>query len=160
MSSPASLDLRERVVKAYLRGGLTYAEVAERFTVGAATVSRWLRLYRETKGVAPRGRGGGKPRKIPVEKEKFVDRLVQEHPDWSESELREGLRAQHGIEVSASTLGRVVRRLGYSVKKRPSSRPNATGLRSFAAEKATPKTSKPSPLRIWFLWTKRVQTSQ
>src|SRR6185436_6851937 len=49
MAAPASLDLRRRVVEAYERGGVTYAQGGERFAVGRATVNRWLRRFRETR---------------------------------------------------------------------------------------------------------------
>jgi transposase len=48
MVASISLDLRQRVVDAYNRGGLTYAAVASLFSVGQASVCRWLRRNRET----------------------------------------------------------------------------------------------------------------
>jgi transposase len=118
MASATSLDLRRRVVEAYRRGGVTYAEVAARFAVGQASVSRWLRRARQTGDVKPLPHGGGYPRRISKEQEPIVERLVQEHPDWSEEELAKAVREKLSIQVSAVTVGRVVRRLGYSVKKK------------------------------------------
>jgi transposase len=160
MAAPASLDLRRRVVEAYLRGGCTYAEVAARFTVGEATVSRWLRRYRESGDVNPRPHGGGQPRLITGQQERLVERLVREHPDWTEAEFAEELSRRHGIEASAVTVGRVVRRLGYSVKKKHSSPGNRIAPTSFAGEQSGPGESEESALRVWFFWTKRVRTRQ
>lgn len=158
MAAPASLDLRRRVVEAYLRGGSTYAEVAARFAVGEATVSRWLRRYRESGDVSPRPHGGGQPRLITSKQEKLVERLVREHPDWTEAEFAEELRRRHGIEASSVTVGRVIRRLGYSVKKRRSSPASEIVPMSLADDGSGPNKSEESALRVWFLWTKRART--
>lgn len=42
-----SLDLRLRIVARYEEGDITYAELAEAFSVGEATISRLLRRRRE-----------------------------------------------------------------------------------------------------------------
>jgi transposase len=158
MASATSLDLRRRVVEAYRRGGVTYAEVAARFAVGQASVSRWLRRARQTGDVKPLPHGGGYPRRISKEQEPIVERLVQEHPDWSEEELAKAVREKLSIQVSAVTVGRVVRRLGYSVKKKRSSRPNVIEQTSSVEDANTTSESDASPLRVWFLWTKPVRT--
>ena len=50
-----SLDLRRRVVRAYHEGlTATYEATAELFGIGRATVSRLLRLERETGDVLPK----------------------------------------------------------------------------------------------------------
>jgi transposase len=148
------------VVEAYERGGLTYAEVAERFTVGRATVSRWLRRKRETGDIEPRPHGGGQPRKINPEQEKLVEKLVQAHPDWTEAEFADALSKQYGVDASAVTVGRVIRRLGYSVKKRPFSQRSGIDRTLSGDEKNTQAGSEISPLRVWFLWTKRARMSR
>ena len=58
MPGSLSIDLRKRAVAEYRKGGMTYADVAEQFSVGEATVNRWLRLERETGDLAPRSRPG------------------------------------------------------------------------------------------------------
>ena len=50
MAKGYSDDLRERVVAALQRGGLTDEAVAKLFQIGEATVHRWKRLKRETGG--------------------------------------------------------------------------------------------------------------
>ena len=49
MPSPLPDELRERVVQAYLSGDESFEAVAQRFSVGSASVKRWVRLKR-TKG--------------------------------------------------------------------------------------------------------------
>ena len=46
MSTPLSLDLRVRVLAA-VASGLSHREVSKRFSVSAASVSRWRALERE-----------------------------------------------------------------------------------------------------------------
>jgi transposase len=160
MAASTSVDLRRRVVDAYRRGGCSYREIAERFAVGKASVSRWLRRFRETGQVAPLPHGGGMPRLIAAKNEKVLNQLVLAHPDWTEAELGEAFRKRTRLSVSDVTVGRAVRRLGYSVKKKRSSRPNEIVPMSSVVDKAGGTKSGTPPLRVWFLWTKRARTSR
>jgi transposase len=153
-----SEDLRRRIIDGWKKKGLSTEELAERFDVGTATVKRLKRAYRETGSIEPKGHGGGNPRRISVEQEPLVEALVQKHPDWTEAKYAEVLQKEHGIRASAVTVGRVIRRLGYSVKKNPSLRTSATSPTSSASEPNTKNESETSPLHVWFLWTKRART--
>jgi putative transposase len=64
MARPFSLDLRERVVGAVERDGLSRRRAAARFGVGVSTVIAWVRLFRETGSVAPGKMGGHRPKKL------------------------------------------------------------------------------------------------
>jgi transposase len=155
-----SEDLRRRIINAWLKKRLTTNELADIFGVGAATVTRLKALYRQTKSVKPKPHRGGHPRRISEEHEHLVESLVQRHPDWTETQYAKALAAEHGIEASAVTVGRVIRKLGYSVKKRPWSRRNAIGPISADGDASTSSESLTSPLRVWFLWTKPARTSR
>lgn len=154
MPAPISEDLRRRIIATWRNEHLTNEELAERFAVGGATVKRLKKRFVETKSIAPKAHGGGQPRKIKPEQEELVAALVQQHPDWREDQYAAQLAEKHGIHASAVTVGRVIRRLGYSVKKRRSSQPSATGKKSSSGDVGTSKRSNTSPLRVWFLWTK------
>jgi transposase len=158
--SPLSLDLRRRIIAAWKREKLTILQLAERFDVGAATVKRLQRRFRQSKSIVPSPHGGGTPRKIPPDKEHLLDSMVLAHPDWSEDEYAEELWRKHRIKASGVTVGRAIRRLGYSVKKRHSSRVKEIARTSSKDDGATSNESDPSPLRVWFLWTKRARTSR
>jgi transposase len=155
MARRISKDLRQRVVHAYGRGRVTYAEVADRYSVGIASVSRWLRCHRETGDVRGKPHGGGQKRRIGPEDDRILDKLVISHPDWTEEEYAKKLSEELGRPLKASTVGRAIRRLGYGVKKRPSLPASETVPKSGEDANNTPQTSHPSPLRVWFLWTKR-----
>lgn len=64
MAKPYSVDLRERVVGAVERGGLSRRQAAGRFGVGISTVISWVRRFRTTGSVAPGKMGGHKPKAI------------------------------------------------------------------------------------------------
>jgi transposase len=154
-----SEDLRWRIINAWQRKKLTTQELADLFGVGEATVTRLKKTFRDTKGVAAKPHGGGNPSRIAKEHEPLVEALVQQHPDWTEAQYAKQLTEKHGISASSVTVGRVVRRLGYSVKKKPWSRKNEIDQMSSNDDASTSSESKTSPLRVWFLWTKRARTS-
>jgi putative transposase len=64
MAAPYSLDLRERVVEAVERGGMSRNQAARYFGVAISTAITWVKLFRESGSVAPGQMGGHKPRKI------------------------------------------------------------------------------------------------
>jgi putative transposase len=64
MAKPYSVDLRERVVRAVEKGGLSRREAASRFGVGISTAITWVRRFRRTGSVAPGQMGGHKPKAI------------------------------------------------------------------------------------------------
>jgi len=64
MAAPYSLDLRERVVEAVERGGLSRNQAARHFGVAISTAITWVKLHRKSGSVAPGQMGGHKPRKI------------------------------------------------------------------------------------------------
>jgi putative transposase len=64
MGRPYSNDLRERVVKAVIKGGLSRHEAAAQFGVGIRTAILWVQRFRETGSVKPDKVGGYRPKKI------------------------------------------------------------------------------------------------
>jgi transposase len=158
MGAALSEDLRWRIVDAWRKRKLSASEIAEQFGVGEATVKRLKKRFLTTKSVTRSAHGGGMPRKIGAPQERLVEALVQAHPDWREDQYADELAKQHGIRVSAVTVGRAIRRLGYSVKKRRSSPKSATVPTSLNADGDTSKKSETLPFRVWFFWTKPAPT--
>jgi putative transposase len=64
MAAPYSCDLRERVVEAVERGGMSRNQAARHFGVAISTAIAWVALFRKTGSVVPGQMGGHKPRKI------------------------------------------------------------------------------------------------
>jgi transposase len=117
MATSASKDLRKRVVAAYQAGRGTYAEIANLFSIGEASVSRWLRRFRETRDLSPSPHGGGMKPRIPPEQQPVLEALVAEKPDRTVQELRDEWQRRHGVDLSRSAMQRALLRAGFRWKK-------------------------------------------
>ena len=148
------MDPRQRIVRAWQKETARVPELAERFSVGTATVKRLSRRFRETGSIEPRPHAGGQRPKIPGEKLPQVRRFLEANPDWSVDELAEAYNRQEGTTVSRSTMSRTIARLGFTRKKSPSLPRNATPNALRPGAKASSRRSAASPLRVWFSWTK------
>ena len=115
-----SLDLRERVMKAYDRGEWTVREIAERFEVGEWWVHKIKRQRQEEGSLAPRKGKVGQPRSFQGGEVNRLQRYVEKHPDATLEQIREKL----GVTCTVVTIHHTLRRLGYRYKK------NAAGQRA------------------------------
>ena len=64
MGRAYSNDLRERVVRAVTKGGLSRHQAAAQFGVAISTAINWVRRFHETGNVEPDQIGGYRPKKI------------------------------------------------------------------------------------------------
>ena len=118
MAWALSIDIRERIV-AYKEEGKTDAEIAEALKIGDASVSRVLRRFRETGGVAPAKDKGRQPFLLLDDEERAVlVVIVEAAADSTLSELVDELFAERGKKVSEATMGRDLRRCGFTRKTR------------------------------------------
>lgn len=111
-----SEDLRERVIRA-VEAGRPREAVAARFEVSVPTIERWVRLKRETGGLARRPVPGpdavktvGLASALPERLAEHADATLADHCSW-----------WHGVsgwEVSTATMSRALTRLGWPLKKR------------------------------------------
>jgi transposase len=125
MSKALSVDLRTRVLAA-VAAGATHREVAARFGVSAASVSRWRRLDREKGDVRP-GPLGGDRRSGRIEAQAaLVLGLLAEAPDMTVEELRLAL-VERGHAFGYGTLQRFFARHRITRKKRPRTPASGTG---------------------------------
>src|SRR5258708_40148672 len=81
MARPYSMDLRERVVEAVERDGLSCNQAAARFGVAISTAIEWVNRYRQPGSVAPGQMGGHRPKKLVGQ---YRDWLLQ---GWQESDI-------------------------------------------------------------------------
>ena len=116
MARPFSIDLRERVVDAVVRGGLSCRQSADRFGVGVSTAIAWVALFRETGSVAPGQMGGHRPKK-----------LIGAWREWLLARCRErdftlrglvGELGERGLAVDYRTVWEFVHAEGLTHKKR------------------------------------------
>jgi putative transposase len=115
MGRPYSLDLRERVVRAVVKGGLSRHQAAAQFGVAISTAINWVRRFRETGCVEPDQVGGYRPKKI-----------AGPHRDWLLQRCRKAdftLRglvaelAERGLKVDYRTVWEFVHAEKFSHKK-------------------------------------------
>jgi transposase len=121
-----SLDLRQRVVKAYEQGNDSIATVAERFSVSVGFVKKMLSLSHTTGELAPRGHGGGRRASLTQHQRQLISRKVRAQNDISLAELQTLLQEQEGVSVHVSTICRALQRLDLPHKKRASPPRSAT----------------------------------
>ncbi len=112
---PYSEDLRWRVVVA-VSSGMPREDVAMRFAVSVPTITRWLRLKRETGGLAPKPVPGPPAVKRSALLAALPARLA-EHADVRLDDQCEWWREQTGVAVSTATMSRAIARLDWTRKK-------------------------------------------
>jgi transposase len=110
-----SLDLRKKIVQAKERG-IPTSEVAKTFGVGVSSVKRYAAVAR---GIFPRSE---KAPRIEAQARPSGEEAAGSGPQGAPggntaAERREFLRRAGGVEVSDSTVSRMLRRMGWSRKK-------------------------------------------
>jgi transposase len=113
-----SLDLRQRVLSAALRGDSTIPEVAKLFGVSMTFINKMLRLHRAGDGLAPRPHGGGHTPRLGARHHRLLRSAVAANNDATLGELREYLAAKSRVSVSDSTVSRALKALGLPRKKK------------------------------------------
>ena len=111
---PYSEDLRKKIVSAVERG-MPKTEAARTFGVSLSSVKRYWRLAAHEEPLAPR-KGGGRPPKANAATERLLEEDVGRRPYAAAWERADFLRRASGVELSASTIRRLLRRLGFSQK--------------------------------------------
>jgi transposase len=96
--------------------GTPKIETACTFGVGISSVKRYVASYREGRSLAPKKRPGSKP-KLDEEASKLLEADLQRRPAATLSQRREFLWRVCGVEVSDTTVSRVLKRLGWTRKK-------------------------------------------
>ncbi|MFS8903345.1 IS630 family transposase [Synechococcus sp. H60.4] len=112
-----SLDLRQRVVAAYLAGKTSIRQVAERFMVTKRTVHRWVRQYQQTQDLTPK-KVGTKRVGILEQHRQEVMAIIAEHPDFYLWQYQELLRERLAINVSTVTIHNFLKKQGMTPKKK------------------------------------------
>ncbi len=115
----ASDDVRERALAA-VDDGHRVADVAAMYQVDPSTLRRWRRQRDRTGSCHTRPRSG-RPRRIGPDDDKALRAQVVAAPDATLAEHCARWEATQGVRVSVPTMGRTLRRLRITLKKRPSS---------------------------------------
>jgi transposase len=116
-----SMDLRERVIKAYEENECSMRVVAEQFGVSRDWIKKLVRRKRETGSIAPKDTKRGRKRAIDGADLKRLEEAVENQPDATLDQLRTAV----GVKCSIVTVHNALARQGYRrLKKRyaPASR--------------------------------------
>ena len=111
---PCSQYLRRSIVRA-VEGGTSKSAVARLFGMSLSSVKRYVRSTERGVSLVPR-KGGGRPPKIERTMQKLLEEDVKERPSATVSERRRFLEHTTGKVLSASTVKRLLKRLGFSRK--------------------------------------------
>jgi transposase len=137
-----SLDLRRRVVHAYHEGlTATYEATAELFSIGRATVSRLLRLERETGDVLPKKRGGDRRRSVDLD---WLRQHAEANPDARLVDRIAAWQEKSGRRVSVGAMWDALAKINWTHKKRRRSRVSVTGRKSSSSAKSSSQHSRSS----------------
>ncbi len=110
-----SVDLREKIVAA-VRRGMSKAQAARTFGVGATSVKRYVKLAEEGKPLRP-GKAPGKKGKLDGNGIDLLEEDLRARPAVTYGKRADLLYELLGIRVSKSTICRAIKRLGYTRKK-------------------------------------------
>lgn|SRR5689334_12050047 len=129
MSEPHPFELRMRAVEAHEAGEGSYATIAARFSVGEASVKRWVWRYRSQGTVEPLPKGGGRRSQVTeVELDAILLGLGDANAGEIAAEFNRRRRGRNRVHVSS--IKRALHRFGYVVKKSDSVRSNSYAPKS------------------------------
>jgi transposase len=123
MRKTLSVDLRERVLRAYDRGDSSREQVAARFAVSLGMVKKLIQQRRHTGDIAPRHRRAGRKPGVAARAQRRLRALVAKKPDLTLREMRESL----ALDCTLPAIHYVLAKLGLTYKKRRSAPPNRIG---------------------------------
>jgi transposase len=116
MSRPYSSDLRERVVAAVEKEGMSRNQAAARYGVAVSTAVHWVARYRRTGTVKPGKIGGHVKPKIREGHAQWLIARCREK-DFTLKQLVEELESERQLKVDLRTVWVFVHREGLSFKK-------------------------------------------
>lgn len=117
MAGAYSQDLRDRVIDAVEKEGMSRRAAARRFGVSEAAAVKWLQRYKDAGHREPVGTGGHRPSKLKPHRA-FIDAVLRDKPDITLEALGLRLLAERGVTADTSMLSRFLRREGMTHKKR------------------------------------------
>lgn len=133
MSNALSMDLRIRF-KQLMDGGLRASVAGRTLLLTRATAARWGKKVRNGEPLEPQRSG---PLQGSGKLEPFLSffvELIDQDPDITLAELQGALLEAHEVKCSTSGIDGLLRRHGYSYKKRP----HCPGTREARSPRGSP----------------------
>ena len=111
-----SVDLREKIVAALEQEGMSKAQAARTFSVGATSVKRYVKLKEQGRPLTP-GKAFGNKAKLDESALKLLEEDLHSRPPATYESRADLLYEMLKVRVSRATICRTLRRLGYTRKK-------------------------------------------
>ncbi|NJM72878.1 MAG: transposase [Scytonema sp. RU_4_4] len=112
-----SIDLREKIVKAYSQGETSVRKVASRFGVAKSFVQKLLSMNKTQGHVKPRQQGGAMKGELDGYEAQLAT-MIEQYPDATLLEYCEYWGTTHNHWVSTSTMCRALQKQKLTLKKR------------------------------------------
>ena len=109
-----SVDFRWRVVWLRIAHGMSAIQVARQMCISERSVRRYLALFQQTGDVVPRNQRRGPERLLGEFEQMVLLRLILENTGIYLRELQWRFHDRFGVNISASTICRTLRRMGCS----------------------------------------------
>lgn len=139
MAKPYSMDLRERVVSAVVKDGMSCHASALRFGVAASSALKWVHRFPATGSAAPGQMGGYKPNILSGHRDWLLERVTA---DFTLRGLVIEL-AERGVKLDYVQVWRFVHAEGLSFKKKRTAR-RATPATGRKAARAVEEVTGPA----------------
>jgi len=110
-----SVDLRWKIVEA-VRRGMSKAQAARTFGVGISSIKRYVNMAQDGESLVPK-KAPGKERKLDRGATRLLEEDLHRRPEATHRQRAKLLFELLGVQVSESTVCRVLKRLGYTRKK-------------------------------------------
>jgi transposase len=132
-----SIDLRQKILRAWARHLGSQRALADLFGVSLACVEKVLRQHRTTGDLAPKPHAGGQKPRLDTAAQAVVQGFMRANPDATLEELCTRAAAETGVRVSVPTMCRTLQRLGLPRKKSRFTRRSATRRASSTRGRTT-----------------------
>jgi transposase len=134
MARPYSDDLRYKLLEAYDEGQGSLAELSEQFGVSASWAWKISATRKRTGRTERPSYRPGRKRRVNLE---ALAGLLRDHADATLVELQTELESKTGLRVSTQHLWRVVKRMGFRLKKSHSTPKSATRKKTVSGAKSS-----------------------
>src|ERR1700722_9941184 len=135
MPKAYSQDLRDRVIDAVERGEMSRRAAARRYAISESVAIKWLERVERDGSREPVGHGGHRASKLMPHLD-FLQAARSGKSDITLQGLCDRLLSERGVKADTSMMSRFFRRIGITLKKRPSSRASRTAPTSAAIARA------------------------
>lgn len=117
MARAYSQDLRERVIDAVLRDGMSRRAASIRFGVSESAAIKWVQRVERLGDRQSAGTGGHRPSKIKPHRD-WVFRVIEAEKDMTLTALAARMADELAVKVDTGMLSRFFRGEGISFKKK------------------------------------------